>query len=379
MDDSRGPGRPRAEVEQLLTALTADEVTGARVPDDGLRVEKLERLEAELAYVDRALGDRGGTGAHRRVVDDADEALRRLFSEGADAALLTHHVAATRAVILSDGTRPVGFVVDGFVDLAEPALSGWRPALEGNEETIRAVAASTGRLELGPPTGPAYAGTAWMVADDLVVTNAHVLRTIGRGERVGTAWVGTLAADVAVSFGREAGAEQPGLRVGVRRVRSVGPAGLEEHAYPGIPSLNFDGLDAAVLELEQGSTPNPPPLRRHGVGGALEPGLDVFLIGYPGDPFSTTPQAYASVFDRVAGVKRIALGTLTTPPGEVAHDPRAWMFEHDVSTIGGNSGSPVAALSADRGVVGLHVGGQHERTNWAHAVHRVPWDALLPS
>jgi len=53
-------------------------------------------------------------------------------------------------------------------------------------------------------------------------------------------------------------------------------------------------------------------------------------------------------------------------PGMATVGSLEWVFNHDATTLGGNSGSVVGALSGDLPAVGLHFAGDWLRANHAH-------------
>jgi V8-like Glu-specific endopeptidase len=57
------------------------------------------------------------------------------------------------------------------------------------------------------------------------------------------------------------------------------------------------------------------------------------------------------------------------PLGSLPGDKRRWVFGHDATTLGGNSGSP--ALAWTDSAFGLHFAGRSIDTNCAHAVSAI--------
>ena len=107
-------------------------------------------------------------------------------------------------------------------------------------------------------------------------------------------------------------------------------------------------------------------------GGLASTGRNVYLVGYPGNEQSTTPDLFATIFAGVKSFKRLAPGRIMAAPGEVPDDPRGWILTHDASTLGGNSGSALIDFDADgQTVLGLHFAGYHERQNWAHGLEKI--------
>jgi serine protease len=76
-----------------------------------------------------------------------------------------------------------------------------------------------------------------------------------------------------------------------------------------------------------------------------------------------------TLFGNRYGVKRLAPGTVHRSLGSFDDDPRGWVFGHDSTTLGGNSGSPVLNwLDEEPGGFGIHFAGRSVDTNVAHAI-----------
>ncbi|MEU0563212.1 serine protease [Dactylosporangium sp. NPDC006015] len=353
---------------------------GGALPD---RQALLDRLREEIAYVERKVGVRADPDEVRRLMSGTGEALRKVLGDGADAQLGPADVLGLEAVVRADGSRPVLFVEDDFVDLTAPSAGLWAAVLARFEDQVRSVCAAVGRVDDPAARGVGYCGTAWVVGEGLVVTNFHVLRAIARGgERRDGRFEGRLNTAVAVHFGHEVGEVRPELRFPIRRVVGVGRQGEPRFEHPDLRGINFDGLDLALLELEPvpgRSFPEPvrvargdDPLTR---GGLASAGRTIYLVGYPGDPTSTTPDLFVRLFAGVRSYKRLAPGQIMAAAGGVPLDPRGWVLTHDASTLGGNSGSVLVDLDADgRTALGLHFAGQPDRQNWAHALERITAD-----
>ncbi|WP_033341833.1 trypsin-like serine peptidase [Catenuloplanes japonicus] len=344
------------------------------------RTELIERLEAEVAYVESKTGVTADPALVKELFAQAGTALDKLLGEGESATLTEAEVSGLEAVVVTDGSRPVLFVEDDFVDLLAPGIGDYAAPISRLSEEIRGVCRSVGRVD-DPAAAPlGYQGTAWVVGEGLVATNFHVLQAIApRGTRADGQFTGRLNPGVAVHFGHEVGRPWPERRFPIRRVVSVGREGAPERVHPTLGGLNFDGLDLAILELEPvPGRPFPPPLPvARGDdpvtrGGLATAGRGVYLVGYPGNERSTTRELFTGIFAGVKSYKRLAPGRITVAAGDLTDDPRGWILAHDVSTLGGNSGSAVVDLDADgRSVLGLHFAGQPERQNWAHATERI--------
>ncbi|WP_369144354.1 serine protease [Streptomyces sp. R44] len=347
---------------------------GAPSPPDPERL--VAQLSDEVGRLEERLGRRADPVARERLMRGAEHALRKVVDDGDDARLDMRDMARLEAVVHSDGTRPVLFVEDDFVDVTAPAAANWAPSLSRIQAELRTVCRAVGRVD-DPSALLGYQGTAWAIDDGVVVTNYHVLQAIStHPSRTDGEFGGELKPDVAVDFGAEVGGGPSNRAFRIGRVLGVGRAGAPEHAHPTIPGVNFDGLDLAVLELDRvNGRPFPAPVQvargddpaTH--GGLASRGRSVYIVGFPGSSASTSPDVFAELFAGVKGVKRLTPGVLTEGRGEVADDARHWIISHDASTLGGSSGSLVVDLEAEgRKVLGLHFAGVPDRVNWAHGL-----------
>jgi hypothetical protein len=313
----------------------------------------------------------------RRALDlwlrTTDRAARRL-DDNPDAPLPPDEVYALEAVVRADGTRPSLLVRSGVVDPVQPLAAGWTGQLTAaGDELTRAVAA-IGRVEPTPPSGSDFFGTCWVVdqRNGLVLTNRHVL--VGMVERlphaVARTTTGFRVFDGAfVDFAAESGSAD------VRRYRIV------EATPSQVNGTKFARLDAAVLRIE------PLPDGPQDVPAALTVSADpdgplgrlasYCIVGYPAQPVyeSGTIEGVdwawvtRTLFGNVYGVKRLAPGMTHRPLGSLPGDKRRWVFGHDATTLGGNSGSP--ALAWTDSAFGLHFAGRSIDTNCAHAVSAI--------
>lgn len=237
--------------------------------------------------------------------------------------------------------RPVLYVQDGQV--AEPELELWKPQLAQARERLNRAVRSVGRLELRNHPDFAWCGTAWLVRREIVATNRHVatLFTERKGDRIiFSLGLDDRAIEVTVDFAREH-QRDTAAEFRVRKVLYVdrGP------------------IDLAFLQVEwagHGGMPLPEPID---LGEAPESGQAIGCVGYPSwDGRRNDPEWIREIFGDVFGVKRVHPGFVTRT--------RPATFEHDCSTLGGNSGSPVLDLKTGR-AVGLHFSGRFGLRNLA--------------
>lgn len=342
------------------------------------KAELLDRLRAEIAYVEVMSGVRVDPALVNALAAQADHGLDRILADGEDAELTEEELSGLEAVVKTDGSRPVLFAHDDFVDVMAPSIGAYASRFSQHEDAVRAVCRAAGRVD-DPTAQLGYQGTAFLIADDLVLTNYHVLEVIAPGcTRENGQFQGTLKNRVAVHFGREVKHERPDRSFPVKRVVQVGAPGRDEF-YDAGTGLNLSSLDFAVLQLEKVPgrfLPRPLPVARGDdpatMGGLSVKGRGVYVVGFPGNEHSTTPDLFSKIFAGVKSFKRVAPGAIMDAAGSLAKDPEGWVMTHDASTLGGNSGSCVLDFEADAKVVlGLHFAGLHQQQNWAHAFEQM--------
>jgi len=339
----------------------AAEVTG--------RVEQAARHLAERQDVD----DRDFRQALDLWLRTTDRAARRL-DNNPDAPLPPDEVYALEAVVRADGTRPSLLVRSGVVDPVQPLAAGWTGQLAAAGDRLTRAVAAIGRVEPTHPSGSDFFGTCWVVDDrnGLVLTNRHVLDAMV--ERLPHAVARTTAGfrvfdGAFVDFAAESGSAD------VRRYRIV------EATPSQVYGTDFARLDAAVLRIE------PLPDGPQDVPDALTVSADpdgplgrlasYCIVGYPAQPVYASGTIEGvdwawvtrTLFGNVYGVKRLAPGMTHRPLGSLPGDKRRWVFGHDATTLGGNSGSP--ALAWTDSAFGLHFAGRSIDTNCAHAVSAI--------
>jgi Trypsin-like peptidase domain len=331
--------------------------------------ERLERLAASINRSD-------GTELEQPDPDVASEILRGAASalakaDDPNARYTFRERAGLEAVVLTDGTRPSLTVKGGFVDLGNPEIGDWDQPFQAFGDAMKGVIAAVGRVNI--PTSVGYAGTCFAIAPDLVLTNRHVLEEIARQDSNGT-WTLLHPEATTIDFVAEAG----GQTLTNNKVISVVLAGAD----PINRQINFAHLDLAVLKLDP-AMGLLAAVTLEASTDALGEGREVYLVGFPARPRThygegmplagyETSEVMASVFKWKFGVKKLAPGKVDKVPGDLAGDAKGWVFSHDASTLGGNSGSAVVDLSIDGArVVGLHFGGLARKENWSHAVARI--------
>lgn len=246
--------------------------------------------------------------------------------------------------------RPVLMIRDNALtgEFIGPDSAVWRDRLmaSGVRANLDRVIRSVGRVEISNNVTYDWVGTGWLVAEDIVVTNRHVAGIFARSE---------------------------GARYVFRRgypngtTQSARIDFLEEHQRQ--LSLEFavesvlwiaedlrDQPDMAFLRVRRtsGDRSLSSPVR---LAERAEIDQVVVTIGYPAqDPDFPDQDLVRQVFGEVYDKKRLAPGQVT----KVSADE----IEHDCSTLGGNSGSPVIDIETGL-AVGLHFAGLFGEANYA--------------
>ncbi len=328
--------------------------------DDPARVQELAFAPLPAGAEPRAIiGPRAGPGT------DTEAMLRAQLEAGASAveelarsgpgAKLTEDQELGLDVMLHFTARPALFLEDwSFTDPAPP----WGVLIDAAEQ-IAETGQRVGRVDTGRPP---HAGTGFLVADGVLMTNCHVARRIADAD---AGWA--LRPDVVptVCF-----APDPDLP-GAAAVPVEGVIGVHDRCDFALLRLRGDGLPTP-LELASAA---PEPLAGH----------SAYVVGYPArNPRQQEPMIARLVFGERYGVKRLQPGAVLEPGvgPPLSEQPcshrttEADVFHHDASTLGGNSGSCVADLGTHR-VLGIHFAGAHRRYNDAVALWKLADDPLL--
>lgn len=305
-------------------------------------VQPLRRAEAEDAVLAAARRER------ERVVTAGIEGLAKL-ARGRDDELDDTERFGLRAIVLLEG-RPALLVQDG--DFGRPPHEWAR--LGAAREGIQAVIARCGRIDVTGHLELDWLGTACLVAPGVVMTNQHVAAEFCA--RTGGRWTFRPHVTPRVDFLGEH-ERSAALEFTITEVIGV----HEDH-------------DLALLRVESASADGralPDPLPVAATAPSDLAGRDVYVVGYPAwDGRRNEPEPIRRIFLDVFNVKRLL------PGRTVGYSTMYSALEHDCSTLGGNSGSPVVDLETHR-ILGLHFGGRYGAGNYAVPLWKLADDALL--
>ncbi|MCW2560507.1 MAG: non-specific endonuclease [Mycobacterium sp.] len=241
--------------------------------------------------------------------------------------------------------RPVLDIKHDVAELtfADAESEVWRARLQTASDRMAHAARAIGRIELEGHDEFAWVGTGWLVDRDVVVTNRHVALTFSQrsGDR----------------FVFRPGWDRPHIDASIDFVEEFdnpleSPFVLKQVLY--IEEVG-DGPDLAFLRAE--AAPGKVLADPIALSTKTKPDGFVAAIGYPArDPRIPDPVQMDRIFSGRYDKKRLA-------PGEILGVAPA-ALRHDCSTLGGNSGSAIVALSTGE-AVGLHFGGTFLTANRA--------------
>jgi V8-like Glu-specific endopeptidase len=305
--------------------------------------EILAEFEPRVEREEEALPRRPGPRAAPRVTEAVGEAAAPA-PRPIDTAV-TAYERRVAETIVRPSARPVLAIRNNKVttEFLGPDSDTWAARIDGARTILDAVVPAIGRVELKNNADFNWVGTGWLVADDIIVTNRHVAREFGRGTAEGFVF-----------------------RVGV----NGGPqAALVDFLEEFERSANLEFAIESILWIARPTDPDIAYLRvkrptgRRGLATpialaeSVSPDDFVATIGYPArDPRVPDQRLVERIFGDVYEKKRLAPGQVTdVGPDEV---------QHDCSTLGGNSGSPVINLKTGE-AVGLHFSGLFLESNFA--------------
>jgi glutamyl endopeptidase len=210
----------------------------------------------------------------------------------------------------------------------------------------------SGRIDRRPGE---MVGTGFVVAEDLVMTNKHVICLFAdRSPEETGPWEIHSSAQPSIDFKVEYG-ETAVRRFPVVEIVAVHPK-----------------LDIALLRIA-GATP-PQPIKLAGSAPDTSNTLEIYAVGYPwtdNDPENKTPpEVIEAIYGDIFQVKRLQ-------PGEFNSMFAAYgAFSHDCSTLGGNSGSCIVDLKNNK-VIGIHFKGSYRQANYAIALWMLKDDPMF--
>jgi endonuclease G len=212
---------------------------------------------------------------------------------------------------------------------------------------------SIGRVNV--PNSPLipYAGTAFVVGKELMMTNRHVAEVFSRGLGVNILYT---PGDAQIGFTHEANEAKNVVQLTVTKVEMI-------HPFWDMALLRVDGLAQEPLTLCADATSD---LIGH----------DVAVVGYPALDPRNNIALQNQVFGGKFNVKRLQPGTLRPQTKIRSFENVVDALTHDASTLGGDSGAAVLDVRTGH-VVALHFGGEYLKANYAVSMYDIARDSRL--
>jgi serine protease len=338
-------------------------------------------LVRKLDGVMRSLPSDAAVVAERnRLTEDADNALRRLGTEGVRAPLSVRERVALEALV-SIHDRPALRVRDGAVDPGDPLLGDWGGSLLPGAAALKPLLGAVGRIDLDGQ----HVGTGFVVAPGCIMTNRHVLEALAAGFRAADgATIWAFAGTPTVNFADDARGDAK--RFKIKSVIAAGPDSIDE-------IIDFAHLDLALLEVETTNAAGADLPKAIKI--VLDPDTtavssQLLVCGYPARPGMNAlrdPETgqvrddvvarLGQIFGLAYSVKYLSPGEIDVSTGGLSTDLKRWVLAHDATTLGGHSGSCALYFGEPLGLVGLHFGGGTLRANYAHSLAAVKASGLL--
>jgi serine protease len=341
-------------------------------------VDSLQQLVAEaFAKLDAEGGNVEGTARRKSVQENLERVVNSVVAEGELSLGINERVTLEALVRLTD--RPALRVVDGTLDPTDPLFGEWGGTLIGLAE-MPDLTNAVGRID----GDGQHIGTGFLIGTSTIMTNRHVLEAIA--EQVsgpsGAQWIFSVG-EATIDFSETADGS---ARFRIKSVIAAGGQPIEG-------KVRLDHLDMALLDVETVNAAGrklPKPLPLIDARPELKTKGDMFTIGFPARPGTSSmidPKTGAfsiEVSKRLAQIFNLKFGRKYLSPGavdqavNVTGDTEHWVFTHDATTLGGNSGSTAIRVMSPLGVAGLHFGGATLTANFAHSLAAVKASGKLP-
>jgi serine protease len=342
-------------------------------------IDSLQQLVADaFAKLNAEGGNLEGVARRQTVQENMERVVRSVINDGELSLGINERVTLEALVKLTD--RPALRVVNGTLDPADPLFGEWGGSLIGLAE-MPDLTNAVGRVD----GDGEHIGTGFLIGTGTIMTNRHVLEAIAEqvSGPTGAQWVFSVG-EATIDFSETADGSAR------FRIKSIIAAG----AQPIEGKVRLDHLDMALLEVETTNAAGlklPKPMSLIDSRPELKTKGDMFAIGFPARPGTSSmidPKTGAfsiEVSKRLAQIFNLKFGRKYLSPGavdqpiDVTDDTQHWVFTHDATTLGGNSGSAVIRVMAPLGVAGLHFGGATLTANFAHSLAAVKASGKLPT
>ncbi len=254
--------------------------------------------------------------------------------------------------IIKEVDRPVLLINNDRIDIAKATI--WKDHIEKNIDIISKVIQSVGRIEIKGGDSD-FIGTGWRIKNtNIIVTNRHVADEFA--ERKESEFV----------FKQDWMGDSYNVRIDFKEEHTTN----KEYEFE-ITKIEYwakeRDLDIALLRVDQENYKEE--LLPEGLELSYEiPNLkeEIYVVGYPACNKPHHQKLKNKYFNGVIGKKQFAPGYFSQT------GTSKYIYRHDCTTWGGNSGSPVIDFKTGK-VLGIHYAGIHEnhegyRANFAVSV-----------
>jgi endonuclease G len=252
---------------------------------------------------------------------------------------------AMEAIIRLTG-RPVIRIRDDALVTIDIPTTTLKDELDPHLAAITGFVKSVGRIELDGHRRLPWAGTGWVVEEDIIVTNRHVAREFGQLSGSSFSFLPGIFGgpiEVAVDFIREHGNSNRAT-FEIVDILHIEPSGGPDIAFLKVDWTSGDGSSRGRLNLWDGP---------------FDDSRRIAVVGYPArDTRTDIPAKMDDIFDGIYNIKRFAPGFV------IGMSQSQGLLTHDCTTLGGNSGSAVVDIASGK-VVALHFAGREQDANFA--------------
>jgi len=296
---------------------------------------------------------RGGSQALESMTEafpgDSGQTLDALL-EGQESAISeASEYSNLEAIVLLRG-RPVLLIEDGKWEKPQLAeIGNWLGKADDPSNQLAPCIPSVGRVEV-INYGSDYLGTGWMLSENVLITNRHVVREFGLRKGGG--------------FDFRLDPEGGRYRARVDFLREYDRSGTAQVGIEDILYIEEDGdlrPDMALVRLSCASGMQlPEPIELDDSPLIMDPNdkPKLVVVGYPAEDGRNDAFAMRNIFNGIYRVKRLS------PGRAMSVSPNGKVLEHDCTTLGGNSGSPIINLATGK-ACGLHYAGTYRERNFA--------------
>jgi len=372
---------PETGLESVAAVSTTD--VKRNLDKAGIR-KRLDDVEKRFSSLEAA-GETSdlANSLRKDVLKDGEELLERVRDSDGSLDLTGNERVTMEALVKMTG-RPVIRFENGTIDIHNPELETWQGDVALLLPEIEKMQKSVGRIN----SNGQHMGTGFVVGPGLVMTNRHVAETFAApipSRHNPQQWVIT-SNGASINFAEDGRAAEDAFFV--KSVVFAGPDPIV-----GEP-IDFGDLDMALLEVETSNVHGaklPETLEMHSEPDSISGPARLFMMGYPARPRvlptdesgkirMEVVQRLRVMFGQAYNVKYLSTGIVDQKPGDLEGDARGWVFTHDATTLGGNSGSPIFKISdGPARLAGLHFAGDWLRANFGHSIGRIAASGAVPA